>query len=53
MRGQRRNSGFEQDAFTRWRHLLAYMQRAGVRKQAKRISHKKDRQVGRAETRDL
>lgn len=53
MRGQRRNSGFEQDAFTRWRHVLAYIGRAGVRKQAKRISHKKDRQVGRAAARDI
>lgn len=47
MRGQRKNSGFEQDAFTRWRHELAYIQRAGVRKLAKRISHKKDRKVGK------
>jgi len=53
MRGQRRNSMFEQDAFTRWRHVMAYVTRPGVRKKAKRISHKKDRQVGRQAVRDL
>lgn len=47
MRAEHRMSYSEADAFTGWRHVLAYIQRAGVRKKTKRTSHRKDRQIGR------
>lgn len=47
MRSEHKMSYSEADAFTGWRHVLCYMQRAGVRKKIKRLSHKKDRQIAR------
>lgn len=47
MRSEHKMSYSEADAFTGWRHVLAYIQRAGVRKKIKRLSHKKDRQAAR------
>lgn len=47
MRSEHRTTGDEWDAFTRWRHVLCYMQRPGVRKSIKRKSHRKDRQAAR------
>lgn len=47
MRGEHRMSAFEQDAFTGWRHVLCYMQRPGVRKAAKKLSHRRDRRAAR------
>jgi hypothetical protein len=37
----------ETSAFTGWRRVVARMQRAGARKKIKRLSHKKDRRIGR------
>jgi len=43
MARQIKNPG-EQDAYTKWRHLLCYMDRAGVVKKIKRGTHKRERQ---------
>lgn len=47
MRGEHRMSADEHDAFTGWRHVLCYVQRAGVRKRVKQRSHRRDRRVAR------
>ncbi len=53
MKGEHRWSADEWDAFGRWgREFLCYVQRAGVRKKIKRLSHKKDRQIGKRQTRE-
>lgn len=39
----------EQDAYTRWRRLLCYTQRAGVVKAIKRRTHKRERREGKQE----
>lgn len=41
----------EQDAYTKWRHLLCYMTRAGVVKGIKRDTHKRERQEAKHEIR--
>lgn len=38
----------EQDAFTGWRHLYCYLQRAGVRKAVKRRANRRDRRDAKA-----
>ena len=43
----RLKGGFEQDAFTGWRKVLCYMQRAGVVKKAKRQYNKRLRRLGK------
>lgn len=45
-------SSDEQDAFTGWRKVLCYIQRAGVRKSIKARSHRKDRRKARRNTWD-
>ena len=52
MRGEHKMSYDEVSAFTRWRHVIARVQRAGLRKKVKRMSHKKDRNIGRRMTRE-
>lgn len=47
MRPEHKSSGDEVDAFSAWRHVMGWVQRPGVRKKIKRLSHKKDRQVGK------
>lgn len=47
MRSEHKMSADEHDAFTGWRHVLCYVQRAGVRKDAKRRSHRIDRRTWR------
>jgi len=42
----------EQDAYTRWRHVLIYLSRAGVVKGIKRRTHKRERQEAKRELRD-
>lgn len=39
----------EQDAYTRWRHLLIYLGRAGAVKKVKRRTHRRERREGRRE----
>lgn len=39
----------EQDAYTGWRHILCYMQRAGVVKAIKRRTHKRERREAQQE----
>ena len=41
-------NGDEQDAYTRWRSVLCYTQRAGVVKAIKRTTHKRERREARA-----
>jgi hypothetical protein len=41
-------NGDEQDAYTRWRPILCYMQRPGVVKAIKRTTHKRERREARA-----
>ena len=52
MRSEHKTTGGEWDAFTDWRKVLCYLQRAGVRKAIKRDSHRKDRAVGKAQIRE-
>lgn len=47
MRSQHKHSHEENSAFTGWRRVVAWVQRPGVRKKIKRLSHKKDRRIGR------
>lgn len=47
MRSQHKNSYEENSAFTGWRRVVAWVQRPGARKKVKRLSHKKDRRIGR------
>lgn len=47
MKGEHRRTAAENDAFTRWKRWLGYMQRPGISKSIKRQSHKIDRQVGK------
>ena len=42
-------SWVEDDAFTGWRHYYAYLQRAGVRKKIKKLSHRIDRRKAKRE----
>ena len=42
----------EQDAYTGWRRVLCYTQRAGVVKAIKRRTHKRERREVRASIRD-
>ena len=50
--GRRRAwSWFEQDAFSPWRDVLVYMQRAGTVRKAKRQANKRDRRQARQELR--
>lgn len=39
----------EQDAYTKWRRVLCYLQRPGVVKKIKRDTHKRERQQARRE----
>jgi hypothetical protein len=41
----------EEDVFTGWRHVLAYVQRAGVRAKVKRQARRRERREGRKEAR--
>jgi len=41
-------SHFEQDALGRWRRVLCYVQRSGVRKKAKRQCNKRERREAKA-----
>lgn len=43
--------GIETDAYGPWRHYLCYMQRPGMRKWVKRMTHKRERREGRQEAR--
>lgn len=43
MRFEHPRTADEQDAFTRWRRVLCYLDRPGVRKKIKRTSHHIDR----------
>lgn len=52
MRGEHRMSWDERDVFTRWRHVLCYVQRAGVRKAIKQRSHRRDRRAARQSIRN-
>ena len=45
-------TGFEQDAFTGWRHVLAYMRRARTRKKAKRQYWKRVRRMVKRQLRE-
>lgn len=47
MRAEHRMSHDEASAFTGWRRVVAWVQRPGARKKVKRLSHKKDRRIGR------
>lgn len=48
--GKRRMAHYEEyDAYTGWRHVLCYIQRAGVRKAIKRSTHKRERREGKRE----
>ena len=42
----------EQDAYTPWRKVYCYLQRAGAVKQVKRRTHRRERREGRAEIRE-
>jgi len=42
----------EQDAYTPWRRLLCYTQRAGVVKSIKARTHRRERREARAEIAD-
>jgi hypothetical protein len=48
---RRISSMAEEDAFTRWRHVLAYVQRAGVRSAVKRRARQRERRDGKKEAR--
>ena len=50
MRGEHRMGYDEASAFTGWRRVVAAMHRAGVRKKIKRLSHRKDRRIGKRRT---
>ena len=39
--------GFEQDAFTPWRHWLCYFKKAGTVKKAKRQFNRRERREGK------
>lgn len=41
----------EQDAYTSWRKVYCYLQRAGAVKQVKRRTHRRERREGVAEIR--
>jgi hypothetical protein len=41
--------GGEQDAYTGWRKVMCYLQRAGVVKKIKRGTHKRERREARRE----
>lgn len=43
----------EQDAYTKWRSVLCYLQRAGVVKAIKRRTHKRERREGKSEARNV
>ena len=38
----------EQDAYTRWRHVLRYLSRPGAVKAVKRRTHRRERREGKA-----
>ena len=38
----------EQDAYTSWRRAYCYLQRPGVVKKIKRMTHKRERREGRS-----
>ena len=42
----------EQDTYTRWRHVLAYLDRPGVIKRIKRATHKRERQEAKQEIKE-
>lgn len=42
----------EQDAYTGWRRVLSWTQRAGAVKAVKRRTHKRERREGRREARE-
>lgn len=42
----------EQDAYTKWRHLLCYLGRAGVVKKIKRATHKRERREAKRDIRE-
>lgn len=47
MRSEHKTTADEWDAFTGWRHLLAYLQRPGARKRIKARLHRIDRRQAR------
>lgn len=42
----------ETDVFTGWRHVLAYVQRAGVKDKVKRGARRRERREGKREARE-
>lgn len=42
----------EEDAFTRWRHVLSYVQRPGVRAKIKRAYRRRERREGKREAQE-
>lgn len=53
MNRRRITKWFETDAYSKWgRKHLCYIQRAGVRKGIKRMTHRRERLEGRAEIND-
>lgn len=50
--GRRPIEGFaEEDAYTSWRRMYCYLQRAGVVKSIKRNTHRRERRQAKAEIR--
>jgi hypothetical protein len=47
VRSEHKTTDDEFDAFTRWRHVIVRMGRAGVRKQIKQRSHRIERRRAR------
>ena len=47
MTKRRMVNGDEYDAYTKWRHVLCYLQRPGVVKAIKRRTHKRERREGK------
>lgn len=45
-------TGDEFNAYTSWRKVYCYLQRAGVVKKIKRMTHKRERREGQREIRD-
>ena len=52
MRSEHHTNASEWDAFTGWRKVLCYMQRAGVRKSIKQDSHRIDRRANKISRKD-
>lgn len=39
----------EEDAFTSWKHVYSYLQRAGIKSKIKRIARRRERREGKAD----